>query len=156
MTIIVIVIIVLLCAVAAVIGWVIGSGAARNALEIETQERNAAQARERDRALSVIDALNAQREHEAEEARATISDLRVQLVERTERYDRMDIQWRDAQQTIKAQNATIAELRAPAAPVALDVAAGQSQEVVYEVKTPKRPRKTVAKASNAAGNDGTQ
>lgn len=156
MTIIVIVIIVLLCAVAAVIGWVIGSGAARNALEIETQERNAAQARERERALSVIDALNAQREHDASEARATISDLRVQLAERTERYDRMDMAWRDAQQTIKAQNATIAELRASLAPVAASTATSTPQEVVYEVKTPKRPRKTVARASNATGNDGAQ
>lgn len=145
MTIVVIIgIVLVLCAIAATIGWIAGSGAARNALEIETQERNAAQARERDRALSVIDALNAQRQHEAEEARATISDLRVQLAERTERYDRMDIAWRDAQQTIKAQNGTIAELRASLAPVALDVAAGQSQEVVYEVKTPKRPTRKKA------------
>lgn len=122
--------IVLLCAIAAVTGWVGGAGASRNALFHALFERDAACA-ERDRALEriatyggVIEAYNEQIRKLKDEAQVTISDLEVQIVQRDEQ--------------IARQRTQLAEVQ------------------YVKLDTPKRPARKAANASNVTGSDGAQ
>ena len=96
-------IILVLCAIAAVTGWIGGDGTARHALWSLALERDAA-IQQRDTALEriatydgVIAAYEEKIRRMADQARVTISDLEVQIAERDEQIARQRTQLAEVQ-----------------------------------------------------------